>query len=111
MPKVINATEVRGSRRGRRPNLNQEIVKAMSKLAPGKALLFDADDGFINTTPDDTSERQKIRGALLTHWKHSVDDGSRDAKKDGGTDHASVIFSPEGWPQVQRAADEDASES
>ena len=100
MPKVISATDVVGSRRGRKPQLDDALVKVIGKMGPDDALVFDASDGFAKTTPEDSKVRQAIRGSLATHWKHSGQEGD-----------PSIIFSPDGWPQLRRKVTDETPEA
>jgi len=116
MAKVIDASEVRGGRRGRTPNTNPAILEALSGLKMGQAVKFAKSDG-IPVTEANSTERQTVRANLVSHWKQAGHITVVDGTEISGH-KASVQFDPaDGLPAVKFGkgvgtdADEDGDES
>lgn len=93
MAKVIDASEVRGGRRGRTPNTNPKLLEALTGLKPGQAVQFSKADGIPVTEPGST-ERQRVRATLVSHWKQAGHLVEQDGEPVSGH-RPSVQFDPD----------------
>lgn len=86
MAKIIDASEVSKSRRGRTAQTDPALVELFGSLNMGRAVVLDEE--FAPAT--DTTERAKVRGVIARNWSAARTDGAV----------LSVNFSGEGVAQV-----------
>lgn len=84
MDEIIKADEVVVSPRGRKAELDPEVVATFKALKPGQAIVMRNTYGAV---PKD--ERSKVSQQIRKHWRA------------GRTDEPRIDYTPEGVPQVR----------
>lgn len=86
MATVIKVEDVQKLPRGRKPELDETLVKTLASVKAGQAIVLDDEFGEV-----DADDRSTVSQTIRKHWKAAHgEDGPK----------PSVNFSPEGLAQV-----------
>lgn len=85
---IIDATEVRAVRRGRKAEVNADLLALLKQVKPGQAVALAGTFGEVPTG----NQRQSVSGKIRRHATMAWGEGAE----------MGINYSPEGVPQVTR---------